>query len=81
MLPAFQVFKSVKSVHDWSKLHNIPVGDIQEITNVWEFAKDWYGCHLNKDWRKWSLVEAQQMFKKYGLTGDIWCIEVTDGSF
>ncbi len=56
MLSVFPVFKSEKSVHDWSKLHNIPVGDVRQIKNVWGFAKEWHGGHVNRDWRKWNVV-------------------------
>lgn len=69
------VFENAQQVDQWTKKHNIPKGDIQDIENVWNFSKKWYGNHLNPDWTKWTVEEAKQMFKEFRLTDKIWELE------
>lgn len=46
------VFKDEKQIGEWVKQHNMPKGDKQPISNIWKFSKEWYGKHLNIDWKK-----------------------------
>lgn len=66
------VFENNEQVDSWCIKHNIPKGDVQPIEKIWEFSKQWYGQHLNPDWKKWTMKEAKGMFNKYELSGDIW---------
>jgi hypothetical protein len=75
------VFKDEEQIDQWTKRHHIPKGDIQPITNVWEFSKKWYGKHLNPDWEKWTMQEAKDIFLKFSLTGRIWDIETSASRF
>ena len=75
------VFDSEASIEDWSSRHRIAVGDIQPISRVWEFAKVWYGRHLDKDWTKWSVTEARAIFEQFGLTGRIWDLPAAASRF
>ncbi|MCF2875787.1 MULTISPECIES: alkylmercury lyase family protein [unclassified Tenacibaculum] len=75
------VFKNEKQIDHWVKQHNIPKGDIQPITKIWEFSKVWYGNHLNPDWKKWTMKEAQELFTEFNLTGKIWSLHNTNGRF
>lgn len=75
------VFKDEKQIDDWVKLHRIPKGDIQPISKIWEFSKEWYGQHLNPEWKKWTMQEAKQMFAKFQLEHDIWKLEEEEGRF
>ena len=68
------LFDSELAVSDWSSRHNIPRGDIQPLSNVWEFAKAWYGHHLDENWSKWSAAEAKELFEQFGLRGPVWDI-------
>lgn len=68
------VFENAKQVDSWSKKHNIPKGDIQPVEKIWNFSKKWYGTHLNPDWKKWSVDEAKDMFKEFGLKGETWSL-------
>ncbi|MCG8332041.1 MAG: alkylmercury lyase family protein [Chitinophagales bacterium] len=72
------VFKDEQQINNWTKQHNIPKGDIQPISNIWEFSKEWYGKHLDPEWKKWTIQEAKEMFAKYNLNHPIWKLE--DGS-
>jgi hypothetical protein len=48
----------------------IPKGDVQPISKIWEFSKEWYGNHLNPNWQKWTSEEAAQIFEKFGLVSE-----------
>jgi hypothetical protein len=44
------------------------------VAKVWEFAKAWYGQHLDEDWTKWSTAEAKALFERFDLRGPPWDI-------
>ncbi|BDD09519.1 hypothetical protein FUAX_19510 [Fulvitalea axinellae] len=75
------VFRNEKQIDDWVKQHNIPKGDIQPISKIWEFSKEWYGKHLDENWQKWTMREAKEMFAKYRLEHKIWNLEDEKGRF
>ena len=75
------LFKSKNEIGTWCTRHNIQQGDIQPITKVWEFAKVWYGNHLNSNWKKWTNEEASAIFERFDLGGDIWNIPQSDERF
>ena len=75
------VFKDEEQINNWTKMHNIPKGDIQTIDNVWEFSKKWYGNHLNPRWEKWTMQEAKNIFSEFNLTNKIWEIETSGTRF
>ena len=68
------IFETETDINLWCDRHQIPKGDVQPITKIWEFAKVWYGNHLNPNWKKWTTQQAQEIFDKFGLTGHIWKI-------
>jgi hypothetical protein len=69
------IFENENQIDGWTKKHNIPKGDIQPIENVWNFSKKWYRNHLNPDWTKWTIEEADEMFRKFELKDRIWLLE------
>ena len=69
------------SVDDWCRRHAIPRGDVQPIQRVYDFARDWYGRHLDEDRRKWTTEEARQIFSRHGLTGPIWDVPMSAERF
>jgi hypothetical protein len=75
------LFESEQHIDWWSNRHRIAKGDVQPITRIWEFSKDWYGNHLNPEWKKWTAEEAQRMFDRFELRGPIWKIPVSDSRF
>ncbi len=75
------VFRDEEQINNWTIRHNIPKGDIQPISNVWEFSKKWYGNHLNPDWKKWTMEEAKEIFLQFGLTNKIWDLETSSSRF
>ncbi len=66
------LFEDAARVDDWSRRHGIARGDVQPIERVWEFARVWYGNHLNPEWTKWTTDEARAIFERFGLTGPTW---------
>ncbi|WP_425148341.1 hypothetical protein [Deinococcus sp.] len=39
---------------------------------MYDFAREWYGQHLNPQWRKWTTDEARAIFQRHGFGGPIW---------
>ncbi|CAF0826958.1 unnamed protein product [Adineta steineri] len=76
-----QIFLSEIDIDNWCKRHNFPKGDIQPIENIWNFARIWYGNHLQQDWKKWTNEQAKSIFEKFNLTHNIWDIPPTDSRF
>jgi hypothetical protein len=66
------VFDSEAAIDAWSARHALPRGDAQPVQRAYEFAREWYGRHLDTDWRKWTAAEAQQLFARHGFHGPIW---------
>lgn len=66
------VFASSADVDRWCHQHAIPRGDVQPLSNVWAFARAWYGRHLDPAWTKWTTAEARALFERFGLSGPIW---------
>jgi hypothetical protein len=75
------VFEDVPQIESWCERHGIVKGDVQPINTVWQFAKDWYGKHLSKDWKKWTMDEAIAMFRTHNLTGPTWELAKSERRF
>jgi len=75
------LFRDETQVARWSRLHGIPLGDIQPVTRVLELAKRWYGEHLRPDWRKKTLAEARAIFSELGLSHPVWDLPREDSRF
>ena len=73
------MFDSVQDVRRWCQQHRFAPGDVQPLANVWNFAKVWYGNHLNPHWEKWTNEQALSIFRQFGLTHEVWQI-VPSGS-
>jgi hypothetical protein len=75
------LFDSVRDVERWCDQHRIARGDVQPLSNVWNFAKVWYGNHLNPGWEKWTNEQALDIFKQFSLTHEVWQIPSTQTRF
>lgn len=75
------LFRDRRQVAEWSRLHGIPLGDVQPVTKVLELAKRWYGEHLRSDWRKKTLAEARAIFSELGLSHPVWELPRGDSRF
>ncbi len=75
------MFESIEDVQDWCRRHAISMGDVQPINKIWEFSKVWYGKHLDRDWTKWSIEDAKEIFRRFELDHSIWQLPNDDGRF
>ena len=75
------LFDSETEIDNWSDRHSIPKGSVQPIQKAYDFAAEWYGRHLDRDWRKWTLEEARALFNAHNLLGPIWQLPVAAGRF
>jgi hypothetical protein len=74
-------FRHDADVKTWSKRHGISAGAAVPISQVQDLGREWYSHHCDRDWRKWSVAEAIEIFEKVGLVGPFWSLENRDGSF
>lgn len=75
------LFEHESQVDIWSKKHNIQKGDVQPLEKIWAFAKEWYGNHLDPNWKKWTIAEAKAMFNTFDLTHKIWKLDDSSERF
>lgn len=75
------LFENESEVDAWCQRHAIAKGDLQPVFTIWEFAKVWYGRHLDPHWKKWSVDEAAQIFKRFGLTSPTWELQSGNARF
>ena len=75
------LFDSESGIDEWCNRHGMKKADVQPIQNAWKLAKVWYGNHLNQDWTKWSVDEARDIFKQFGLINDIWTLPESKSRF
>jgi hypothetical protein len=57
------------------------MGDVAPIAQVMDLGREWYASYADPDWRKWTVREAAEIFRKVGLVGDFWEIPTTEGGF
>ena len=75
------LFDNEAAIDTWAARHRIPRGDVRPVSQVWAFAKAWYGKHLDPQWKKWTTEEAKALFEQFGLSGPIWDIPVSESRF
>ena len=75
------VFEDAAAVDEWAKHHGLSRGDVRPIQTVYDFAREWYGRHLDRDWRKWTVAEARELFARFGLDGPIWDVQASGERF
>ena len=75
------LFETEADVDRWCDKHDKAKGDVRPIEQIWGFAREWYGRHLDADWQKWTADEAAAVFRRHGLDGPTWEIPVSDGRF
>mmetsp|Transcript_5316 Transcript_5316/g.6796 ORF Transcript_5316/g.6796 Transcript_5316/m.6796 type:complete len:236 (+) Transcript_5316:146-853(+) len=75
------LFKDEEDVDRWCEQHRVEKGDVRPIQSIWDFAKVWYGSHLNPEWKKWTNKEAKEIFERFGLNHQIWQLPQSDSPF
>ncbi len=74
-------FRTKAHLEAWCLRHGIPQGEAVPLAQVARLARIWYGRHADRDWRKWSVAEAQDIFHAVGLTSPFWDLGVQAGRF
>jgi hypothetical protein len=74
-------FRRAEDVPPWCERHGIPLGAVVPAAQVAALGRAWYGRHLDEDWRKWTVAEAQAIFEDVGLRGELWRLPVSDEPF
>jgi hypothetical protein len=74
-------FRSPEEVAAWSERHGIEQGAVVPATQVMNLGREWYARHADADWRKWSIPQAAEIFRKVGLDGEFWALPRSEGSF
>ena len=75
------LFRDNDAVGAWCDRFGKQPGDVRPVEQIWQFAREWYGRHLDTDWRKWTVGEAAAMFAKHGLDGPVWTLQSQDARF
>ncbi|MGF6770608.1 hypothetical protein P3T18_003087 [Paraburkholderia sp. GAS199] len=70
-------FRSREDVTVWAERHQFPLGAVMPITQLAELARRWYSHHADPDWKKWTPVEALEIFRSVGLNGDFWSLDTS----
>lgn len=74
-------FRRAEDVAPWCERHGLPLGAVLPWPQVLALGRAWYGRHLDPDWRKHTVAEAQAIFDALGLSGDFWRLPVSDRPF
>ena len=68
-------FESAEAVEEWCARHQVTMGEIKPLPQVWELAKIWYGNYLSPDWSYKSVDYAHQLFEEVGFNSDFWRLD------
>jgi hypothetical protein len=74
-------FRHADEIGRWSSRHSLPRGEAVPLHQVAALANAWYGSHADPNWHKWSVAEAQEIFRQAGLASAFWNLESKDGRF
>ncbi|HIM71322.1 MAG TPA: hypothetical protein EYM43_00045 [Alphaproteobacteria bacterium] len=75
------VFETEGQINRWCSIHNVAKGDIKRLDTLYPFAAEWYGRHLDPNWRKWTVSEARELMDRHGFSGPIWSLPNDKGRF
>lgn len=74
-------FHTAGDIDVWCRRHRLPRGEAVPLCQVASLARSWYGSHADLDWHKWSMEEAQNIFRQAGLHSDFWNLGQRSGKF
>ena len=67
-------FRSAAAIDAWCTRHALARGEAVPSATAKALAAIWYGKHRSREWRKWSVDEAGEIFASVGLTGAFWSL-------
>ena len=68
------LFRSEEHLETWLAERDIARGATMTVAQQWRLAKTWYSNRLDRDWRRRTPDEAQEVFESCGLTGPFWAL-------
>jgi hypothetical protein len=74
-------FSSREEIREWCERYRLPQGEAVRLAQVARFAQLWYGRHADRNWRKWTVAEAQGLFHQAGLRSAFWELDARDGKY
>lgn len=74
-------FRSRQDIHDWCKRHQFPYGEAVPLHQVARLAQLWYGTYADVNWHRWTVTEAQDIFREAGLVSSFWDLGEEKGKF
>jgi hypothetical protein len=74
-------FRSPDDIRNWCGRHRFVQGEAVPLRQVASLAQLWYGSHADRSWRKWSVPEAQDIFRQAGLDSEFWELGEKSGKF
>jgi hypothetical protein len=74
-------FRTQKDAWAWCHRHRYRRGALVPIQQVYALGRAWYGRHLDDNFAKWSLAEAQAIFDQVGLSGEFWRLPYSTDRF
>ena len=66
------LFRSEEHVDRWCSARGIARGATFTPAQMWTVAATWFERRLARDWRRFTVEEAQALFDRAGLTGEFW---------
>jgi len=74
-------FRSPEAIAAWSQRHRLVHGEAVPLEKVGRLARLWYGAHADPNWHKWTVEEAQGIFRQAGLDSEFWDLGAKRGRF
>lgn len=74
-------FRSPEGISAWCERHRLPHGEAVPLPKVALLARLWYGAHADRNWHKWTVAEAQGIFRHAGLDSQFWDLGARSGKF
>jgi Alkylmercury lyase len=74
-------FHSREDIVAWCDRHRLPHGEDVPLRQVAGLAQAWYHTYADRDWHKWTIVEAQEIFRRSGLVSPFWDLGQKDGRY
>jgi hypothetical protein len=74
-------FPYASDAAEWTQRHGFPLGEVLPIAQLGDLARRWYGRHAERNWSKWTVPQAREIFTSVGLTGEFWALPDATGKF
>ena len=66
------LFRSEEWIDKWCKRKNLERGEFLTLQQVWELSKLWYANRMSLEYHGRSIEQAEDIFRKAGLTSEFW---------